>query len=342
VDVPDFLLAMAGAFGEALVADGLLPDDPARTSYWERFRAFLRGVSIDELSAQVGAGPAALAVKANLRGDPDFARRLQQRMAGHLGAFVDDVRGYVTDVVRQLRARHPQAQGVVLLADSLEHIRGISANAEDVQRSVESLFAVHAAQLHLPGLHAVYTVPPWLKVRYASLSSLYEPGGVQVLPALKVRSLPARTPFQPGLDVLRTVVASRGDWTRLLSPDELRRVSLASGGHLRDLLRILADVVRRATTLPAGSDVVDRALATARNESLPIADDDARWLARIADQHEVALPDVGHLADLARFLDTHLVLCYRNGREWYDVHPLIRDTVVDQAAVLAAMNGGGP
>lgn len=28
----------------------------------------------------------------------------------------------------------------------------------------------------------IYTVPPWLKVLYPGLSSLYEPGGVQVLP----------------------------------------------------------------------------------------------------------------------------------------------------------------
>ena len=34
----------------------------------------------------------------------------------------------------------------------------------------------------------------------------------------------------------------------------------------------------------------------------------------------------------ARFLDTHLVLCYRNGAEWYDVHPLVRDLVLEQAA----------
>jgi len=32
-----------------------------------------------------------------------------------------------------------------------------------------------------------------------------------------------------------------------------------------------------------------------------------------------------------RFLDTHMVLCYRNGHEWYDVHPLIAEIVERQA-----------
>jgi hypothetical protein len=30
---------------------------------------------------------------------------------------------------------------------------------------------------------------------------------------------------------------------------------------------------------------------------------------------------------LTRFLDTHFVLYLRNGDEWYDVHPLVRDDV---------------
>jgi hypothetical protein len=48
---------------------------------------------------------------------------------------------------------------------------------------------------------------------------------------------------------------------------------------------------------------------------------------------------LAQLPDLARFLDAHLVLCYRNGHEWYDLHPLIRDTVIAQAARVA---GAGP
>lgn len=332
VDVPDFLLAMAGALGEAVVADGLLPDDPSKLSYWDRFRSFLNGIHLEELGAEIGAGPAKVSVKANLRGDPEFARRLQQRIAGHLGAFVADVREYVKNVGAQLREAHPNAQGIVLIADSIEHIRGISANAEEVQRSLESLFAVHASQLHLPGLHTIYTIPPWLKVLYPGLSALYEPGGVQVLPTLKVRERGDAKPFEPGLEILTHVIAARGDWTRLMNEDQLHRLCMHSGGHLRDLLRIVADVLRRATSLPVSDDVVARALATARNEFLPIADDDARWLAKISAEHDVALPGVSRLSELARFLDTHLVLCYRNGREWYDVHPLIRQTVLDQAA----------
>jgi hypothetical protein len=35
---------------------------------------------------------------------------------------------------------------------------------------------------------------------------------------------------------------------------------------------------------------------------------------------------------LTKFLDTHIVLYLRNGEEWYDVHPLVRDEVCRIAA----------
>jgi hypothetical protein len=56
---------------------------------------------------------------------------------------------------------------------------------------------------------------------------------------------------------------------------------------------------------------------------------------RVATTHESGLVDRDRVPDLARFLDSHVVLCYRNGHEWYNVHPLIRDHVTKQAAEVA-------
>jgi hypothetical protein len=101
-------------------------------------------------------------------------------------------------------------------------------------------------------------------------------------------------------------------------------------------MRLLAEVVRRTRELPASQEVVDAATNHVRNQALPIADDDAEWLAEIARSHSTCLPSDARLPSLARFLDTHRVLCYRNGTEWFDVHPLIRDAVLEQAAAVRA------
>jgi hypothetical protein len=351
IDVSDFLMGVAGGFGDELFEQKLLDGNPANEGYWTRLANFLTRtrVELNDISGKVGvADSVEFTLKANLKNDPSFRRQLQERMAGHLGALVADVRQFFEDCVKKLKQRHGVNVEVVLLLDSIEQIRGTSVNAVEVQSSVETLFAGHAEKLHLPYVHVVYTVPPYLKVRYANLGALYAPGGVQVLPAVKLRGPHAdqsteRPVFQPGLDTLEAVVRGRGDWQRLLGTrDLLDRVSLQSGGHLRDLLRILAEITRRADRLPVPADTVNAAINQLRTEFLPIADADAVWLARIAQTHKASLEDASKLPDLARFLDTHRVLCYRNASEWYDLHPVILDEVMAQIGALEARQAASP
>jgi len=336
VDISDFLMVLAGAFSDRLADPGILGADPAYETYWTRLRNFLERtkVQLDGISGKVGVEGASVDIKANLKSDPTFKQLLQKHMAGHLGSFVQDVHGYFEDCVKRIQEKLGFRE-VVFIVDSIEHIRGTSINAVDVQSSIESLFAGQSDKLHLPNLHVIYTIHPYLKVRSASLGALYEPGGVRVLPTVKVRTEADRQPFEPGLEALVRVVARLGDWKRLLGDvSVLHELILHSGGHLRDLLRLLAEILRRAQSLPATKAVVNAAVSQIRNEFLPIADADAAWLARIARTHSAALEDVAKLPDLARFLDTHLVLCYWNGHEWYDVHPLIYTEILAQAASI--------
>ena len=139
------------------------------------------------------------------------------------------------------------------------------------------------------------------------------------------------------MDAFEKVARARGDWQRLLGERAvLDSIILSSGGHLRDFLRILAEILRRAESLPVPETTVAEATSQIRSEFLPIAESDARWLARIGETHRAELPDLGRLPDLARFLDTHLVLCYRIDSEWYDVHPLIAEHVAAQARQAGA------
>ena len=337
VDICDFLMAISGAFGDAVAEGNFLDDHPMHEGYWKRFANFLTRTELKDVSASIGI-PVALGsdvvsanIKANLKSDPTFKKRLQEHMAGHLGALVNDVHGYFESCVNALKKRLGDEREVVLLVDSIEHFRGTYINAQEVQSSVEDLFVSHSERLHLPHLHVVYTVPPYLKIRYGNLGALYEPGGVRMLPALKLRNRKGEL-SREGYDAMERVVDARGDWQQLLGRrSALDRLIRNSGGHLRDLLRLLAEVLRRANELPVPDSTVDAAINQVRTEFLPIADDDARWLAGIARSHQTVLPNTDRLPDLARFFDTHLALCYRNGEEWYDVHPLIAEYVIDQA-----------
>lgn len=338
IDIADFLIGVAGAFSDALAADpDLLGHEPGLESYWSRVVRLLNETDVDlGVSAGAGIGIASASLKANIRQDPTFRSRLRERMEGHLGALVADVQEYMLACVRAVQARHGPDVQVVLLLDSIEQIRGTSMrNAEGVYASVEALFSNHSDSLRFEELHVVYTVPPWLKIRSPGIAGEY--GGMQLLPCVRVEDRDG-APFAPALDALERVIRARGDWERLLGTRQrLDRLMLASGGYLRDLFRLLQGVLRQARggSLPVGEATLDNAIHEVRNSYLPLARNDALWLATIMGSHTTELVmhraggpgDQNDLYNLSRFFDTHMVLCYRNGDEWYDVHPLLREEV---------------
>ena len=333
IDVSDVLVVVAGAFGEA-VNERLEKDNhPSHEDYWERFRTFWSGLRIEdpEFSASIGTGGASVGIRANLKNTPAFKEQLQKHMAGHLGALVADVRAFLEGCVKRLRECYGDHE-VVLLLDSIEHIRGTLASADDVHGSVEKLFAGHSEMLHLPCLHVVYTVPPYLKVRCPNVGALYGRAGLKSLPAFRLHTQEGNR-IRKSFDAMERVVGRRGEWKKLLGEDRtlLDRLIHSSGGHLRDLLRLLAEVLLRARTLPVPERTVDAAIGRMRSTFLPIPNVDALLLEGIADNRRVNLEELTDLPSLSRFFDAHIVLCYRNGEEWYDVHPLVREHVRVQA-----------
>lgn len=238
IDISDFLMIVAGAFDEAVNALGWAPEGGQRQPFWNRLKDFLDRTRFELGDFEVKAGGAGLGVgvKANLKTDPTFRRRLQQHMAGHLGVFVEQAHAFIEALVRLVWQANPDAAGVVLLIDSIDHIRGTSTTASEVQRSVVNLFTEQADRLRLPSLHVVYTVPPYLKVRYPGLSALYGARALQMLRAVKVHKRGTRDLFKDGRDALEEVVRARGAWDELLpGRDALDRIIGYSGGHLRDL-----------------------------------------------------------------------------------------------------------
>lgn len=336
VDVSDFLISAAGALSDGLAADpDLCGEQLAHRGYWVRAVEFMQRTKIEvgNLQVKTNVGDASENLKVGLRQDPSFRQVLQEKMKGHLGKLTDDVRQFMADCVNALHQRHGDDTEIVVLFDSIEQLRGNSINDAEVFSSVETLFAGHPDKLRFQGMHVVYTVPPWLKIRSPGVVNHYDGG--YLLPCVKIRDR-AGQPFEPGLRALRKIVEQRGDWTRLFSSEEdLVHVLLQTGGYLRDLFRALQNMLMAAAD--GGGGQIDRAaiddeLASIRNDYLPISLADARWLADVANTHEAELPDRDRVPGLARYFESHLLLCYRNGEEWYDLHPLLQQTVQRLAA----------
>jgi hypothetical protein len=332
IEVTDFLLALCGAVGDALKAEELLGKDPANESAWGRLKNYLTSeVNIPELSIP------GIDLKAEIKTSPTFRQRVRGAIEANVSGFVSKVHDFFADCIVALQKRHNEPDlKFVVLVDSVEHVRGIGEEEAKVHASIERLFSQHNDKLSIPNVHLVYTVPPWIRVKHPGIGGLYKPGKLYILPEQNIYHYEdgslSSSPNENVMARLRGFVAKRGDWMRLLgSQDALDRIIYHSGGHLRDLLRLIRAATLQAQTVPLLPDGVDFIIQTIRSEFLPIAHRDAVWLANVAKTHEVELEGHEHLGDLARFFDTHLVLCYIDGKDWYDAHPIIREHILDQA-----------
>jgi len=337
IEISNLLIVLAGAFSDALQEEYHI--DLRGETYWTRLKNWLAATDVDirELSLKTGAD-----IKLELRTTPSFRQKLSQALSGRIGELHAEVIGFFEDGFKAIRQKAGTDAKVVFLFDSLEQIRGSLSNEQEVTRSVEVLFSNNLRLLEIPYLHVVYTVPPWLKF---------------VLPGVRMVVLPCvrtwdndkeRTTCVPGMEALRSLTGRR------FSADGLKRFFGAepfsradrlialSGGHFRDLLFLLQETVLRANDLPVSDEAIERAITEVRSMFLPISMDDARWLAEIERERASLLKtrEPAEISRLTRFLDTHVVLYLRNGEEWYDVHPLVRDEVLHIVKASGAAPAG--
>lgn len=355
VEVVDFLLAAAGALSEALTAPELLGKDAARENYWSRFVHWVRNTNIEVaelgIGARVGAGMSAdegkaeaeagVDVKLNLKTDSSFRQRIREHMKLHVGAFRNEVHAFMQECLVALRERYGEDTQLVVIYDSIEHLRGLTTNARAVADSVERLFRGHADALRVPYLHMVFTVPPWLRLQYSVTADRFD--GYQQVPCVKVRgrrsSLAVAPPReQSGLDALWTVAAKRGsdDWLAELlgSREAFDQLAVASGGYLRDLFRMLRVLLldgANGADIPISEERRRLAIQELRADYLGFTNQEAAWLRRVEETGTLDFDDDSMHHRVATFLDTHVLLAYLNGEDWYGVHPVIADDVLRRA-----------
>lgn len=327
VEISDFLFSVVGALSEA--THERYSVNPGDEGYLERLARWLQS---EVQIAEVKAGLSGTSVKASIRNDPSFKHQLQRHLKGHVARIVADAHIFVEETVQLIRDQEADPnRKVVLLVDSVEQLRGVGADgAQSVYTSAENLFNGHADALMLPMLHVVYTIPPDLTPLSPGLGRQLGGGMVQNLPSVHV-SRRDGSDDPEGLEIMRTILDRRCEnWRQVFIEQQCDELALASGGDLRDFFRLLREALVKARTprtdrLPLDDDLLEQTKEHLRREMLPIAEEDLSWLRRIHKSKAAELERIGDLPQLARFFDTNLVLNYRNGGDWYDVHPLLRD-----------------
>jgi hypothetical protein len=334
IEISDFLVSVLGALSDKI--GQRFGSVPGATGFFERVWSFLQSdVRFDEV--KLPAGP--LEFKASLQQNPTFKEELQKKTRGLVEQLVRQARTFAGEAVEQVRhARGDTGRKVVLIVDSVERLRGVgdSADVREVFKSAETLFSSHADKLRFSGLSVVYTVPPYLSALAGGLGAYYAGGRIYTLPSVHIyrcRPEVGECPrvYAVGEEKMRAIIERRyPEWRDFFSQEQLSRLAQSSGGDLRDYFRMLRLAVTRLPAsglLPLSDAVLLDAEQAVRNDMLPIADDDRAWLARIMASHQPELPSLDKLPDFARLQQGKYVLQYRNGEDWYDVHPLLRREV---------------
>ena len=329
IEISELLMLLAGAFSDAVEQQENL--NFSGESYWARFKNYLTTTTVQLDAVELGLFDSVAKLKLAIRDTPSFRTKLQAALSSRLYEVEGQVKAFFEEYRRAIEKSYPGIDGVVFLFDNLEQLRGSASTEQEVIASVQRLFSIHGDRLKIPYMHVVYTVPPWLKFLLGGTE-------VEILPSIvQWKNDTTRTEHVGGHACLKSVIEGRfgapGMQRFFGNGDGASEFVRYCGGNPRDLVRLLREAIKRAGSLPISDNVVKDSLRTIREQFLPIPTEDAVWLDKISKDRKSAMKD-GSPQTVARFslfMDTHLVLFLRNGDEWYDVHPLIREHVEEIA-----------
>jgi hypothetical protein len=322
IDVPDLLITIVYAAERRVLevegkpADGALQD--------RKWRDWLR--SLEPALKEVGVGVGAASLTFELKANPALRKRMRAIVAVQLPRFLGEVREELVKL--ESRAIDKGYQGVTVIYDSLEKLRGISTNYDEVLASAERVFAPNLSFVKLP-VHVVYTVPPSLPLR-ARMS-------VEFFPMLKLRTREGDE-FPPGLAAAREIVRRRvpdGALEEQLGEaweSRLRELLLWSGGFPREIVRLLRAVVEPEA--PLSDYAFERLLArTTDDYKHMIRTSEHAWLAAVAVRKELPIANDAERAIASRMLSSNAVMRYVNQQDWWDLHPAVRNIPAVEAAI---------
>lgn len=333
IDVTEFLLAIALGAHDALAPAGEATERP---SFLVRLGGLLRRLNVDleiggvtaKLSAEgveVGLPGATVGMNlaAEIRDSQPFVAQLRQKLSYHLAQLYDEVADFLVELLPA-----QETAGSVLIVDGLEKLRGTTDDDLDVQRSIEALFVNHASKLRFASHHLVYTVPTYLQFTSPGALPYDARLFVPVPHVTSRRDHRDDDGTKRNVAELREVVGRRIPVDRILEGESLDTIIAASGGHLRDLFRILLRlmnlILRLGLELPVTTDHVDEAITLVGRYFAAMTEEQATFLRAVAVGDGTVRPEAGQVQLMARLLQGHMLLGHVNGEDWYEVHPLAR------------------
>jgi len=344
VDIGDVLLAIARRISQSLLTVQLgkltglqtLLEGAARV-----LNAEVQGVRIkvpnlgdvgvvsqnDTVSLAFGIGE----ITARTKSDATLRQRLNQYLGPQKTQLLQVInQELIEPAIAKLKQQGKK--GLVVIVDNLDRIDNSPKPWGRPQQ--DYLFVDQAECLTKLHCHLVYTMPLVLKFSddYGVLTQRF-PERPKILPMVPVQ-LKDGSDCQAGIRLLRQMVLARAfpDLTekeRLENSTEnfdnlesLDYLCYRSGGHVRDLLKLLNDWIKKERKFPLCRETLDKLVRQYRNE-MTLRISDSQWeLLRQVQQRKWVSDDQGY----ELLIRSRLVLeYYYEDESWFDVNPILVD-----------------
>lgn len=273
VDVSDILLMIAHQVAKSMESVGIR----LRPTYLEKlFQGVLEmlrsPMEIKEVSFSVGIA----AITARAKESPEMRSQLRQYLEPRTKSIIDAINKEILgEAIAQLKAKGKR--GLVVIADNLDRIDAV--RRADGRSQPEYLFVDRGEQLKRLECHLVYTIPlslvfsddlPRMSNRFGTAPKL-----------LAMVPVTTRTgEFSPrGRSLLQKMVMARAfptlkesdRWQQIGevfdSADTLMRLVAISGGHMRNLMRLLYGCLQKIDP-PITQDILESVIRDERDALL--------------------------------------------------------------------------
>jgi hypothetical protein len=299
------------------------------------FEGYLPGVPGGKVTASsqgqisLNAGIATITAKAKNR--PDLRSQLRDYLGPRTKGILETINHELLEpAIKNLKQNN--YRGLVVIVDSLDRV---DASPKPWGRpQPEYLFMDRADQLKGLHCHLVYTMPLALRFSqdYATLTQrfLVEP---KILPMVPIQRRDG-SPHLEGMALLQQMVLARAfpeltpeerleTITEIFdTPETLNLLCSASGGHVRNLLRLLTELIKKDRKFPLSRANLENVMRAWRNQLiLTITPDDWPLLRQVKQTKKI--DDYQKYQNLIRGMSVYE---YRSQEEsWFDVNPILAE-----------------
>ena len=287
------------------------------------------GVSAEKEKFSLSFGIAEITTK--IKSDPTLREKVNQFLAPQKTQLLSAINHELLEpAIAKLKQQGKT--GLVVIVDNLDRIDNRTKPWGRPQQ--EYLFVDQGEFLTKLNCHVLYTMPLSLKFSndYGMLTQRF-PEDPKVLPMVPVQ-WPDGSVHEQGMALMQQMILARAFPN--LSPEErqgkipeifdhvssLERLCKLSGGHVRDILRLLNSWIMEEMSLPLSGNTLEQVIRSRRNEmTLPISDDEWELLRHVQQRKKVS-DDQGY----QKLIRSRFVFEYRDGGEsWFDVNPILAE-----------------